>query len=165
VLELRRVEAADAGAVLAFEVANRAWFASSISDRGDAFFDRFAEGWAALLAQQEAGRCACHLLVGDGVLGRFNLVDIEHGVATLGYRMAEHAAGRGLATAAVRELAGRAPGEYGLHTLRAAVADANIASQRVLLKAGFVVTGPAAPEEIGGRTGRWFLRSLEPVSP
>jgi ribosomal-protein-alanine N-acetyltransferase len=49
------------------------------------------------------------VLVGDGgeVLGRFNLVDVEDGSAELGYRVAEHAAGQGLATAAVRGICWR----------------------------------------------------------
>ena len=47
-----------------------------------------------------------HVLVGDDgeVLGRFNLVGIEDGTADLGYRVAEKAAGRGVATAAVLEV-------------------------------------------------------------
>jgi RimJ/RimL family protein N-acetyltransferase len=160
--ELQRVEPGHAPAVLAFEVANRAWFASSISDRGDAFFDQFAEGWAVLLALQEAGTCLYHLLVtGDGeVVGRFNLVDIEDRTAVVGYRVAEHVAGRGVATTAVRQLCELAAEQYGLRTLRAAAADANVASQRVLIKAGFVRTGPAAPAEVGGEPGSWFRLDL-----
>jgi hypothetical protein len=42
-------------AVLAFELANRAYFAASISDRGDEFFDQFTERYNTLLAEQEAG--------------------------------------------------------------------------------------------------------------
>jgi [ribosomal protein S5]-alanine N-acetyltransferase len=39
--ELQRLRADHAPAVLAFEVANRAYFAASISDRGDEFFEQF----------------------------------------------------------------------------------------------------------------------------
>ncbi len=110
--ELQRLSAGHAAAVLAFEVANRAYFAVSISDRGDEFFDQFTERHNALLAEQEAGICAFHVLVGaDGsVLGRFNLVDIEDGTAELGYRVAQQVAGRGVATAAVAELRRGPPG-------------------------------------------------------
>jgi ribosomal-protein-alanine N-acetyltransferase len=38
------------------------------------------------------------------VLGRFNLYDLEDGAADVGYRVARHASGRGLATAAVEQL-------------------------------------------------------------
>ena len=41
--ELQRLRADHAAAVLAFELANRGYFAASISDRGDEFFDQFAE--------------------------------------------------------------------------------------------------------------------------
>ena len=45
------------------------------------------------------------LVAEDGsVLGRFNLVLAGDGTAELGYRVAQHVAGRGLATATVREL-------------------------------------------------------------
>ena len=104
--ELRRLHAGHAPAVLAFELANRQYFAAFISDRGDEFYDQFTERHRALLAEQEAGTGAFYVLVaGDAsVLGRFNLVFAEDGAAELGYRVAQHAAGRGVATAAVREL-------------------------------------------------------------
>ncbi len=53
--ELERLRADHAAAVLAFESANRAYFASSISDRGDGYFETFAERHRALLAEQDAG--------------------------------------------------------------------------------------------------------------
>jgi [ribosomal protein S5]-alanine N-acetyltransferase len=45
--ELQRLHAGHAPAVLAFELANRAYFAASISDRGDEFFDQFTNRHAA----------------------------------------------------------------------------------------------------------------------
>ena len=95
--ELQRLRADHAPAVLAFELANRAYFATFVSDRGDEFFDHFTERYDALLAEQEAGTCVFHVLVGeDGTaLGRFNLVDLKDGTAELGYRVAERVAGRG----------------------------------------------------------------------
>ena len=44
--------------------------------------------------------------------------------------------------------------------LRAATLTDNVASQRVLLKAGFVPAGPADPADIGGKTGTWYERTL-----
>jgi ribosomal-protein-alanine N-acetyltransferase len=41
--ELQRLRSDHETAVLAFERENRAYFAQSISDRGDMFFERFAE--------------------------------------------------------------------------------------------------------------------------
>jgi [ribosomal protein S5]-alanine N-acetyltransferase len=162
--ELQRLRAAHAPAVLAFELANRAYFAAFISDRGDEFYDQFAERHNALLAEQEAGICACYVLVGDdgSVLGRFNLYDIEDGTAELGYRVAQHVAGSGVATAGARELCRLAAAQYGLHTVRAATTLANVASQRVLVKAGFVPVGPA---DIGGKRGTWYQRDLTAAVP
>ena len=160
--ELQRLRADHAPAVLAFELANRVYFAASISDRGDEFYDRFTERHSALLAEQEAGICACYVLVEqDGsVLGRFNLYDIKDGAAELGYRVAEHVAGRGVATATVRELCRLVPARHGLHTLRAATSRENAASQKVLTNAGFVPVGPADPAHLGGKPGTWYQRDL-----
>ena len=160
--ELKRLQADDAPAVLAFELANRAYFAASISDRGDEFFDQFADRYGTSLAEQEAGSCAFYVLVAEdgSVLGRFNLYDVQDGTANLGYRVAQHAAGRGVATAAVRELCQLAAARHGLRTLRAATSRANAASQRVLIKAGFVPAGPADPADIGGKPGTWYQRDL-----
>ena len=165
--DLQRLHAGHAQAVLAFELVNRAYFATSISDRGDDFFEAFTSRHTALLAEQEAGSCACYVLVADdgSVLGRFNLYEIKDGTAELGYRVAEHVAGRGVATATVRELCGLASERHGLCTLRAATSYENVASQRVLTKAGFVPVGPADPAHIGGKTGTWYQLDLAADQP
>ncbi len=157
--ELQRLRADHGPAVLAFELANRAYFAGFISDRGDEFFGQFTERHNTLLAEQEAGICACYVLVGEdgSVLGRFNLYDISGGTAELGYRVAEHVAGRGVATATVRELCRLAADQYGLRALKAAVSHENVASRKVLTKAGFIPVGPADP---GGKPGTWYRRAL-----
>jgi len=162
-----RLEQLDAGhalAVLAFELDNRAYFAASISDRGDEFFSEFPGRYSALLAEQEAGTGAFYVLVAEdgSVLGRFNLYGLEDGTAVLGYRVAQQAAGRGVATASVRELCQIAAERYGLRLLRAATSHDNAASQRVLAKAGFVPVGPAAPADLGGKSGTWYQRDLQP---
>ena len=160
--ELQRLNAEHAPAVLAFELANRTYFAASISDRGDEFFDQFNDRHDALLAEQEAGIGAYYVLVADdgSVLGRFNLFRLEDGTAILGYRVAQHVAGRGVATAAVLELCRLAAARHGLRTLRAATSHQNVASQKVLAKAGFVPAGPADPADIGGKSGTWYQRDL-----
>jgi [ribosomal protein S5]-alanine N-acetyltransferase len=160
--ELQRLRADHAPAVLAFELANRAYFAGFINDRGDEFFDQFTDRHNAMLAEQEAGACAFYLLVAEdgSVLGRFNLFRIENGTAELGYRVAQDVAGRGVATATVRELCQLAAARHGLHTLRAATSHDNAASQQVLAKAGFVPVGPAGPADLGGKQGTWYQRDL-----
>ena len=160
--ELKRLHAGHAPAVLAFELANRAYFAASISDRGDEFYDQFADRHSAMLAEQEAGTCAFYVLVAEdgSVLGRFNLYDLQDGTANLGYRVAQHVAGHGVATVTVRELCRLAAARHGLHTLRAATSHANAASQKVLTKAGFAPVGPADPADLGGKPGTWYERDL-----
>jgi ribosomal-protein-alanine N-acetyltransferase len=160
--ELQQLRADHAPAVLAFELTNRAYFAASVSDRGDEFFDQFADRHCELLAEQETGIGAYYVLVAEdgSVLGRFNLYRFKDGSAELGYRVAQHAAGRGVATATVRELCRLAAARHGLRTLRAATSRENAASQRVLAKAGFVPAGPADPADIGGKQGTCYQRDL-----
>jgi [ribosomal protein S5]-alanine N-acetyltransferase len=162
VTELQRLRADHGQAILAFELANRAYFATWISDRGDEYYDQFTERHGGMLAEQEAGLGAFHVLVAEdgSVLGRFNLIFTGDGTAELGYRVAEHAAGRGVATAAVLELCQVAAREYGLRTIRAATSRENAASQKVLTKAGFSPAGPADPAHIGGKQGSWYQLNL-----
>ena len=160
--ELEQLHAGHAPALLAFELVNRAYFAASVSDRGDEFFDQFAGRHSAMLAEQQAGICAFYVLVADdgSVLGRFNLYDFEDGTARLGYRVAQQVAGRGVATATVLELCRLAAARHGLRTLRAATTHQNVASQKVLTKAGFAAVGPADPVHLGGKPGTWYQRDL-----
>jgi [ribosomal protein S5]-alanine N-acetyltransferase len=160
--ELQRLRAEHASAVLEFELANRAYFAASISDRDDEFYEQFTERHDALLTEQQAGVSAYHVLVAEdgSVLGRFNLTFVADGSAVLGYRVAQHASGRGLATATVRELCELATAQYGLRKVRAATSLQNAASQKVLTKAGFLAVGPAGPADLGGKPGTWYERVL-----
>lgn len=160
--ELQRLRPDHEGPVLAFERANRAYFATSISDRGDEFFENYPERHRELLADQQAGTRAFYVLVADdgAIIGRFNLVFVEEGVAEVGYRVAQQAVGQGVATAGVRELCRLAALCHGVRVLRAASSSENLASQKVLLKAGFRPIGPADPSELGGREGSWYERSL-----
>jgi ribosomal-protein-alanine N-acetyltransferase len=157
---IERLRLDHAAAVLVFEQENRAYFAASVSDRGDDYFARFHQRFHDLLAEQEAGVCHFHVVTGGNgeVLGRVNLVDVADGSAELGFRIAEKAAGRGLATAAVRQMCTTAARDYGLRSLRASAAVDNAGSRAVLGHVGFVPTG----EEVllAGRTGHRYLLSL-----
>ncbi|MFC8825005.1 GNAT family N-acetyltransferase [Streptomyces sp. NPDC057137] len=161
--ELQLLRLDHAPALLAFEQENRAYFAASIPDRGDAYFTGFGERHADLLAEQATGLCYFHVLVnGDGgttneVVGRVNLVDVADGSAELGYRIAEKAAGKGLATDAVRRICVLAAETYGLTELRAKTTDDNTASRAVLERTGFVTTGRI---ELTGRPGTTYIRTL-----
>lgn len=152
--ELQQLRPDHASAVLTFEIENRAFFAAAVGDRGDDYFEHFTELHDRRLAEQVAGEGAYYVLVDDGsVLGRFNLIIEAGGVAELGYRVAERATGRGVATAAVRQLCRLAAQRHGIRMLRAATTHDNTASQKVLLTCGFVPVGPADPKNIGGKPG------------
>ena len=101
------------------------------------------------------------LVADDGsVLGRFNLTGMDGHTAEVGYRVAQQVAGRGVATAAIRELCQVAAACHGLRTLKAATSRENVASQKVLANAGFVAAGPADPAHLGGKPGTWYRRDL-----
>ncbi|GHF97845.1 GNAT family N-acetyltransferase [Streptomyces filamentosus] len=165
---LERIRSDHAPAVLAFEAENRAFFAGRVPDRGDAYFADFDTRHRELVEAQEAGELHFHVLVAEGgeVLGRINLndVDPEAGTAELGYRLAEKATGRGLATYGVREVIRRAAEEYGLRRLTAVVSHGNDASRAVLARAGFGAVGGVVLEtgelgtayelDLGGSAGR-----------
>jgi ribosomal-protein-alanine N-acetyltransferase len=160
--ELQQLRADHGPAVLDFELANRDYFAGFINDRGDDYFAHFPDRHRAMLAEQEAGLGAFYVLVAEdgAVIGRFNLYEFGDAGAELGYRVARQVAGRGVATAAVRELCRVAAERHGLRTLKAATSLANVASQKVLVNAGFVPEGPADPADVGGKPGTWYRLDL-----
>ena len=160
--ELQLLRSDHASAVLAFETENRAYFAAAVGDRGDEFFEHFVEVHDRRLAEQESGEGAYYVLVDDdgSVLGRFNLIMEQGRAAELGYRVAERATGRGVATAAVREVCQLATQRHGVRTVTAATTHDNVASRKVLLRCGFVAVGPADPERVGGATGTSYALDL-----
>ncbi|WP_369194441.1 GNAT family N-acetyltransferase [Streptomyces djakartensis] len=164
-LEPLRADHADA--LLAFERENRAYFARTVPDRGDAYFtpEGFAARHRALLAEQHAGACRFHVVLAEqgDIVGRVNLVDLADGGAELGYRVGERAAGRGVATAAVAQVCLLAATDYGLSTLTALTAWDNSASATVLARNGFRCVGDA---RVGGRPGlRYERRDLGTAPP
>ncbi|GAA3072928.1 MULTISPECIES: GNAT family protein [Actinomycetes] len=147
--------------LLSFEERNREYFARSIPDRGDEFFTQFDHRLQVLLEAQDAGTDLFHVILGpeggQPIIGRINLTDVDAGGASLGYRVAEAAAGRGVATWAVGRICEVAAGSYGLRTLTAEVSHENLASRRVLERNGFHVQGPATWDGGTGVRMRRFL--------
>jgi [ribosomal protein S5]-alanine N-acetyltransferase len=163
--ELQLLRSDHAPALLAFEQENRAYFAASVPDRGDAYFANFADEHSELLACQAAGTDYFHVLVEDdgAIVGRVNLFEVAEGSADLGFRIAERAAGRGLATAAVRQLCALAVAEYGLSVLRAAARVEYAGSRTVLARVGFVPVGEVV---LSGQPGiRYRLELTRPQPP
>ncbi|MFI8892229.1 GNAT family N-acetyltransferase [Streptomyces paradoxus] len=166
---LEPLRADHAEALLAFERENRAYFARTVPDRGDAFFtpEGFAAQLQALLDEQHARVCRFHVVLGeDGeLIGRINLLDLVDGSAELGYRVGEQAAGRGVATAAVAQVCRLAAADYGLTSLTARTTLDNPASMKVLARNGFTWVENTT---VGGSPGvRYERRHLDaaPDSP
>ncbi|MER7580556.1 GNAT family N-acetyltransferase [Kitasatospora sp. NPDC097691] len=164
-LSLEPLRPDHAETLLAFERTNRAYFARSVPDRGDDYFAGFPARHAALLAEQAAGTCRFHVIRdADGELvGRVNLVDVADGSAELGYRVAEAAAGRGVASAAVAEVCRLAAGPYGLRLLTAATTVDNTASQAVLVRNGFRFEREFLLDDLPALAYRRDLDDLRPV--
>ncbi|GAA2406885.1 GNAT family N-acetyltransferase [Streptomyces coeruleofuscus] len=160
-LTLEPLRADHADALLAFERENRAYFARSIPDRGDAYFTAagFAERHRALLAEQHARVCRFHVVLDEegNLIGRVNLIDVTDGRAELGYRVGERAAGRGVATAAVAQVCRLAATDYGLMSLTAVTTLDNPASMTVLARSGFARVEDTT---VAGRPGVRYARRL-----
>jgi len=128
-----------------FERANRAFFAARIGDRGDDYFEHFDDRLATRVRENQKGTSLYFVIVdSEGeVLGRININDVDHPHLTeLGFRVAEHAQGRGLATSGATSALEIAAAR-GVTTVKARASIANWASRRVLERCGFVQTGPA----------------------
>lgn len=161
---LERLRSDHASALLAFERENRGYFAASVPDRGDAYFEEFNDRHRELIEAQEAGEIHFHVLVGEGgeIVGRINLVDVVDGAAELGYRVAERAAGRGVATAGVREVCRLARDAYRLSRLTAVTTLDNDGSRAVLGRVGFGAVGSVT---IDGRPGTAYELDLAGAWP
>jgi [ribosomal protein S5]-alanine N-acetyltransferase len=110
------------------------------------------------LAEHARGRSLPLAILDErgAVVGRINLNNIVRGAsqsASLGYWLDEASGGRGLATAAVRDITQLAFAELGLHRIQADTLVHNVPSQRVLARTGFVRMG-LAPSYLN-IAGRW----------
>jgi ribosomal-protein-alanine N-acetyltransferase len=133
----------DAAELLAFELANRAYFERLINARPAGYYS--AEGVAAAIeaAQSDAAEDrAYQFLVRDAqgaLVARVNLHQVRRQhfhSAELGYRVAEAQTGRGIAKAAVAEVLLRAR-DLELRRLEAHVRPENLGSCAVLRRNGF----------------------------
>jgi ribosomal-protein-alanine N-acetyltransferase len=147
---------------------NRDFLAPWEPVRGAEYFTEAGQRVAigASLAEHERGRgLPLVILDNDGtVVGRINLNTIVRGAAqsaSLGYWLAQAAGGRGVATAAVRDIVRVAFVDLGLHRIQADTLVDNAASQRVLERNGFVRIG-FAPRylKIAGRWQDCILHQL-----
>lgn len=149
-VRLRPVTAADAASFAESMTRSRTYMQPREPVRPDAFYTEQGqrERLAGLLADREAGHAMPWVLADaeDQVIGGFTLNAIVLGPfrsATIGYWVDVGHVGRGLATAAVRQICALARDELRLHRIEAATLLDNTASQRVLAKCGFERIGLA----------------------
>lgn len=149
-----------------FERANRAFFAERVGDRGDEYFQHFDDHLAARVDENRVGTSLFFVIVDEEgeILGRVNLTDIDQPDLTeLGYRVAERAQGRGIATLGVVAALDVAAAR-GVTAVTARVATANVASRRVLEHCGFIETGEFAAPEGSSRSFVGYRRDLQASS-
>jgi ribosomal-protein-alanine N-acetyltransferase len=146
----RLVTPDDASALADLVHDNRGFLAPYEPFRDDAYYT--VDGQRAVidaaLHESSQGRSLPHVVLDDTgrVVGRVTLSTIVRGPfqsCSVGYWLAREATGRGLATAAVREIQRVAFDELGLHRVEAATLVHNTASQRVLQRNGFTRFGLA----------------------
>jgi len=137
---IRPAEPGDAEPLHELRVANRAWLEPSEPDTevpDERFRLEYERVWVT-----RPGR---YVILDDGeIAGALSLVGWGDDVlksAMLGYWVDRARAGRGLATAAVREALELAFGELGMHRVEAGTLIDNVPSQRVLEKCGFTRVG------------------------
>ena len=130
--------------------ANREFLApwDPIRDEGYYTVDgQYADIGAALEEHARGVRLPHLVLAEDGrVVGRITLTSIVRGPfqsCNLGYWVSGSENGRGLATAAVREVVQLAFEQLGLHRVEAGAVPHNVRSRRVLERTGFVAFGLA----------------------
>lgn len=146
----RPLDLDDIEALTALYSENRKFLAPWQPLRPDSYFTEAGQREAveAALAQQASGS-AVPLVILDGsgaVVGTFTIASIIRGAfqsCSVGYWLAEHSQGKGLATAALREAADLAFGDLRLHRIQAETLTHNERSQRVLRRVGFEQYGVA----------------------
>ncbi len=144
-MTIRPVRPEDAEELAALYAANREFLAPFEPERPPEFFT--LEGQLERLERQRASETyAFAILDGDAIAGTINVFNIQRDAlqgCTIGYWIDRARNGRGLATAAVEDVVAHAFDELELHRVEAATLVDNLASQRVLEKAGFERIGIA----------------------
>jgi ribosomal-protein-alanine N-acetyltransferase len=157
----RYLRPSDASALLYQLSLNRDYLTPWEPERDEDYWISYDVQLAAItraVAEHEAGRSVALAIVDDAddLIGRVNINSIIRGAfqsASLGYWVAAGHAGKGLTTAAVRDAIELAFTELELHRLQAEILPANVASEAILRKVGFVEYG-RAPDYLK-IAGRW----------
>ena len=127
-----------------FEKENREYFERNLPPRPANYFDLegFKKITRELLTEQTNRDIYMHIIRdSQGVMvGRINLSVLENNrkTAEIGYRIGENVSNLGYASEAVKLVLEKAFTTYDLNRIIAGTATGNLASQRVLLKNGFI---------------------------
>ena len=127
-----------------FEKENREYFERNLPPRPATYFDSegFKEITRELLTEQTNRDVYMHIIRdSQGIMvGRINLSVLgkDRKTAELGYRIGENVTNLGYASEAVKLVLEKAFTTYGFNRIIAGTATDNLASQRVLLKNGFI---------------------------
>jgi [ribosomal protein S5]-alanine N-acetyltransferase len=144
-MTIRPLLPGDAEELAPLYLVNREFLAANEPDRPPDFFT--AEGQRQRIARRaEDGFHQFAILDRGAIAGTINVFHIvreQLQCGTIGYWVDRERNGRGLATTAVEEVVAYMFGELDLHRTEAATLVENVASQRVLEKAGFERIGLA----------------------
>jgi [ribosomal protein S5]-alanine N-acetyltransferase len=163
----------DAPVLAELQRLNRDYLAPWEPARNDEYFTEAGQRAAIeeALTQYERGRNLPYVILDQGacIVGRITLNSIVRGAAlscSVGYWVTQSVTGRGVASAALRQIIRVAFGELGLHRIQGETLLDNFASQRVLERNGFARIGMAPTYlKIAGRWQDCILYQLINSSP
>ena len=146
---IRQAVPGDARVLAALYRSEREFLAPFEPDRGESFFTEATQRvrLTELAERRRAGAGDAWVILDDGepagVISLSNIVRGPFQSANIGYFVAQGSNGRGVGTTAVKLVVREAFTVLGLHRLEAGTLVDNVASQRVLEKAGFERIGLA----------------------
>ncbi|AJD92928.1 hypothetical protein JMA_36110 [Jeotgalibacillus malaysiensis] len=157
-IKIEPLQESDTLSLLQFETVNRIYFSRMLSDRGDHYYapEIYAQHHQALLDEQAAGDGLFFLIKNETgqIVGRINVTDLnyEERSGSIGYRIGQNYAGRGLASRSLELLIDHVR-KLGLKKLTAQTTNHHTASQKVLLKNGFrIVEHQVEDVQLNGQT-------------
>jgi [ribosomal protein S5]-alanine N-acetyltransferase len=141
-ITIEKLHETDAEKLYEFELENRDFFEEMVPSRGDEYynFENFKKRHQALLDEQAKGLSYFFLIKDkdDLILGRINIIDIDKSqkLGHVGYRVGKAYTRKGVASKALKLLIDTMNNQ-GIKQILAKTTINNIASQKVLKKAGF----------------------------
>lgn len=127
-----------------FEKENKEFFESNLLPRpvGYNIYNDFKKIMEGLIQEQDNRKCFMHVIrdQDNEIIGRINLHSENMKKYELGYRLGKDNQGLGYGTLAVKEILNLAFNKYSINNIFAQTSSKNIASQKILIKNGFIFT-------------------------